>query len=174
MKKEKAAQIYRKICTELENHDNGAFSAFRAYQDRDGDLIITAATGKYHNRVWCTLMRSYVAQFLEMCFGEHTISPIDTFGLMFVGEKVTEEVPEDLDILEELCAALPKVCEEPPMFMYDGGEMILTQCEDAAIAVADFFGSMGFDAPTGFYNPIEDAQSSTVNLYTGLYYVHFM
>ena len=168
METKKSAQIYRKICAELEKND-GAFSA---YQDRDGDYIITAATGKYHNRVWCTLMRSYVAQFLETCFGENTISPIDTFGLMFVGEKVAE-VPENLDILEELCASMPTVCEEPPMFMYDGGEMILTQSEDAAFAIADFFGSMGFDTPTGFYNPIEDAQSGTVNLYTGLYYVHF-
>lgn len=175
MQKEKAAQIYRKLCAEIEDHEKmepGSFTAYRDPNDEEHPWII-GVCGNYGSWVKKAAMMSYVAQFLEAWFGDGVIVPADAFAICVADCDVPKDAPEDMNIFDELFEALPPHAEgEPPMFAVECDDVV-TQCEDAATAVADFFHSMGYDTPTGFYDPVVDKRNDEVNSCTGLYYVSF-
>lgn len=49
--------------------------------------------------------------------------------------------------------------------------LIISKDEAAANRVADMLDSMGFDATTGYFDPVEDARSGEVDSLTGYYYI---
>lgn len=88
-----------------------------------------------------------------------------TFGnvLVIVHRPQSEAISKILD-------ALPKEPTEGTKY-WTNGDVILCKTDDAANTIADFLESLGLDPTTGYYDPVEDAESGEADALTGYYYV---